>query len=406
MKKKKAMLIGLALSLTMVLFSAGCGSQNAAEATQAGETQSSEASGQTQNQDAAGSGVPQLSIEVISGGEMGEEWVSLFEQGVQEQLDRLGNGSLMNAAGIMDIAPASELIDQGLDGSCDGIILAADADREDAGEAIERAAQKGVPVLTFRDNMSNGYNMAAPDAMGRSMTEALISRIALFKGPEAWGDQTDFGKQLCRAVQGLWGTFSSAGDRKQFIDPYVMEFSQNSEGLNELRRVSLIEEIKNTPDGKGYSYVLNTGNSYYLLPESPGLLECHWEPDGYSASDSLMKEPDDTGDSAAGNSVFVLDMDSYSGSEEYFQGTITTFDGYGAMGNGPEECIALNLATPVRVFQSGGRDVLISAIQLNTESSLSEYINKGTVVKATGRLFEAETDHHFTPVIMNVSTIE
>jgi len=402
MKKKTAIIIGMALSLAMVFFAAGCGSGDSDETAQV-----SRATDQAQGEDAAGSGAPQLSIEVISNSKMGEEWVRQFEQGVQTELDQMGNGSRMTTAGITDTASASELIGQGLTEHYDGIILAAEADRENAGDAIDRAAQEGVPVLNLLDNAGNGYNVAAPEDMGNAMAEVLISRIALSKGAGAWGDPTDFGKQLDRAVQGNWRTFSSAGDQKLFVNPYVMEFSQNSEGRYEMNRVSLIEDVKDTPDSKGYNFVLNTGNNYYLYPENPGTLECHWEPDGYSGSDSLRKESDDTGDSTIENSVFVLDMNTYSDSEEYFQGTVTTFDGYGAMGPEPEECVALNLASPVRVYLSDGRDVLLNVIQLNpADTSLSDDINKGTVIKVTGRLFEAETDHHFTPVIMNVSGVE
>ena len=104
-------------------------------------------------------------------------------------------------------------------------------------------------------------------------------------------------------------------------------------------------------------------------------------------------------------------MNTYGYGEEYFRGTISTFEGYGAMGNEPEECIALNLESPVRVLLTDGRDILLSVIQLNasqldTEQSLSNLANNGTVVTVTGELFEAETDHHFTPVIMNVTSVE
>lgn len=403
MKKRTTIIIGLALSLLMVLFSAGCGSQDGNEGTQTGEeTLAGEANDQTQS-DASGSGVPQLSIEVISDSNMDESFVSMFEQGVQEQLDQMGNGSRMTHTVSAD--SAAELIDQGLSEGYDGIILVGDEDQLIA-NASKSAAQEGLPVLSFQDNLNNGYNMAAPGDMGKAMTEALVSRIALSKGPDEWGDQTDFGKQLERAVQGNWRTSNSSGDMKTFVNPYVMEFSKNSAGINEMTRVSLIEEIKDTPDGKGYSYVLNTGNSYYLYPDDSCYLGCHWEPDGYSGSDSLAKETDDPGESIGGNSLFVLDMNSYSDSEEYFRGTLTTFDGHGAMGPEVEECISLNLEEPLRVFLTDGRDVLLSAIQLNMDPSLSGDIDNGTVVKVTGKLFEAHTDHHFTPVLMNVSNVE
>ena len=396
---KKKLMIVVVFSLITLLFSAGCGSRDINEAAQP-----SAAAGQMQGEAVEGSGgVPQLNIYVISDSFMGDGFISMFEEGVQKQLDQMGNGSRMNGAVYED--SASELIDKGLSEGYDGIILVGNVDQETTG-AIGNAEQNGLPVLSPLDNMANGYNSGAPAEMGKAMAESLVSRIALSKGFEEWGDQEDFGKQIGRAVQGNWITGNSSGDMKTFVFPYVMEFAQNPSGMQEMKRVSLIEEVNDTPDGKGYNYVLNTGNNYYLYPQNPHVLECHWEPDGYSGSDSLVKASDDSGDGPGLNSIFVLDMNTYSDSEEYFQGTLTTFEGHGAMGGGPEECVALNLGEPLRVIMPDGRDFMLCAIQLNMDSSLSEYADTGKIVTVTGRLFEAETDHHFTPVIMNVSKAE
>ena len=141
-----------------------------------------------------------------------------------------------------------------------------------------------------------------------------------------------------------------------------------------------------------------------MRPADPTTLECHWEPDGYSATDSLVRTKDISYEDGDGNSTFVVDMNSYSDGEEYFTGTISSFTGNGATGSS-EECLALNLKSPVRLMTANGEDLMIWSIQLNGDN-LSSYANSGTTVKVTGTLFEAHTDHHFTPMLMNVTKVE
>lgn len=387
MKKKTMLIIGLVVSLAALFLCVGCGSQESND----------EAS--LNNDDTS------LKIQVMSDFNLGEEWISQFEQGAREEITGQRDNAEVECSVIKDTTVADQILGYGLSGGFDGLLIAADTQETKTAEAVAEAREQGVPVVGFGDNVNNGYNTATPEDLGKTMAQVLVAQIALQQGADSW-DQSYFGDQVGRAVQGSWTTLNSSEDKKLFVHPYVMECSKNSEGRYEMNRVSLISEIGDTPDGKGYNYILNTGNNYYLYPENPGQLECHWEPDGYSGSDSLVKAPDDTGIDTGGNSTFLLDMNTYGYSEEYFRGTISTFEGYGAMGNEPEECISLNLESPVRVYLTDGRDILLSAIQLNAEESLSNLANDGTVVTVTGELFEAETDHHFTPVIMNVTGVE
>lgn len=397
MKKKSMLLIGLVVCFAALLLCVGCGDQ---------ESQGSQDSQESQGSNSEA----QLKIQVISDSNLGEEWISQIEQGAREEITGQRADAEVGCSVIKDTTAADQILGYGLSEGFDGLLIAADTMETETAEAVAQAREQGVAVVGFSDSANNGYNTAAPEDLGKAMAQVLMAQIALQQGEDAWG-QSDFGDQVGRAVLGNWTTLNSSEDQKQFVPPYVMESSKNSEGRYELNRVSLITENGDTPDGNGYNYILNTGNNYYLYPENPGQLECHWEPDGYSGSDSLKKAADDTGIDSGGNSTFLLDMNTYGYSEEYFMGTISTFEGYGAMGNEPEECFALNLASPVRVYLTDGRDILLSAIQLNaaeldTEQSLSNLANSGTVVTVTGELFEAETDHHFTPVIMNVSGVE
>ena len=402
MKKKTMLVIGLVVAFAAVFLVAGCGGQDSQESNDEASLSNEEA--------ALDNGEASLKIHVMSDFNLGEDWISQFEQGAREEITGQRSDAEVTCSIIKDTTVADQILGYGLSEGFDGLLIAADTMETETAEAVAQAREQGVAVVGFSDNENNGYNTAAPEDLGKAMAQVLMAQIALGQGEDTWG-QSDFGDQVGRAVQGSWTTLNSSEDQKLFVPPYVMECSKNSEGRYELNRVSLISEIGDTPDGKGYNYILNTGNNYYLYPENPGQLECHWEPDGYSGSDSLMKTTDDTGIDGGGNSTFFLDMNTYGNSEEYFLGTISTFEGYGAMGNEPEECFALNLASPVRVYLTDGRDILLSVIQLNaaeldTEQTLSNLANSGTVVTVTGELFEAETDHHFTPVIMNVSGVE
>ena len=212
--------------------------------------------------------------------------------------------------------------------------------------------------------------------------------------------------ELFEKVSGTWYTGNSSADRKQFVRPYVLESVRTDEdqGYYELKRVSLIESIDDTPDGEGYNYILNTGTHYYLYPDAPDVLECHWEPDGYSGSDSLVKGEEEE-ESSEGNTHSYFDMSTYTGSYEVFQGRISRFTGYGADGSS-EECLALNLNSPIRVLTSDGRESIITAIQLSTEFEPRQYIDEGVTIGVKGTLFEAHTDHHFTPVLIDVDRIK
>lgn len=394
-KIKRAALLVLLLACTVSMCLTGCGSE------EQNYTELSDAAAATQPQ--AGSAGKPITIKVIYDPILGESWDNVFGQGVQKVLNKVQGGSYMSDVELSGIT-AEEAIRQAVKDDCDGILLVADPQSWNVDEIIQQTRESGVPVVSLGDAASNGYNLAVPDDMGQSMTRTLVAFVALQKGADAWGDIEDFVRQLENAVQGSWSTANSSGDWKAFAVPYVMEFSVDDSGRSKMDRASMIEGIFDTPDRKGYSYRLNTGNHYYLFPRSPKTMECHWEPDGYSGSDSLCRTEGITTESG-GNSSYFFDMNSYKGTQEYFRGTVSKFEGYGVTEE-PEECYALNLESPVRIMTPDGKDIVIYAMQLNGDETLESYAKKGTMVKATGELFEAHTAHHFTPVLLNVDRIK
>lgn len=346
-----------------------------------------------------------LSVKVIGNPMMGDQWSEMFEQGAREELDN----------SVVEISVESEsdsnssvadLVNSYAGEGYDGILLALMPEGEADFQAITDARARGVAVISFADEMDNGYSGEAPDALGKVMAQALEAQMALRKGSDVWGDSTDYTDQIKKAVRGTWKTGNSSGDRKQFSVPYVMESSCTDEsmGYYELKRVSLVDSITDTEDGKGLDYTLNTGNHYYLYPDNPDLLECHWEPDGYSASDSLIKAAESRSETGE-NSCYYFDMRTYSDTEEIFQGRISSFTGYDQNGN-EEQCLALNLDSPIRVTTADGTDTLVYAIQLNTDFTLNEYVDQGTTAHVKGRLFEAHTSHHYTPVLLDVEQVK
>lgn len=393
--------IGLFL-IVALLAAAGCGkvSEEAGKAEVPADISTENVNSVNEDTPAADSG-----IMIIHDERMGEQWADLFNKGARAALDA-APGSPGYSSNVISEDLVAAGIDQAANDGYMGILLIFDGGAEDIQSAIGRASDAGVPVVCLSDYQSNGYSLESPDDFGKAMTEGLLSRIALTKGQEAWGG--DFDRELRRAVLGVWNTASSAGDRKQFVRSNVLEFSQvdSSMGYYALERVSSVTEIKDTPDGKGYDYILNTGNHYYLYPGAFKVLECHWEPDGYSGSDSLAKAEEFTGTGQGDeNSTYFIDMNSYEGSEEVFQGRISRFVAYDAVGRA-EDCLALNLNTPIRFVSSDGLDTMIYAIQLSTDFKLDGYAEDGTTVGVKGTLFEEHTAHHHTPVLMDVIQVK
>ena len=105
------------------------------------------------------------------------------------------------------------------------------------------------------------------------------------------------------------------------------------------------------------------------------------------------------------NSCYYFDMRTYSDTVEIFQGRISSFTGYDQNGN-EEQCLALNLDSPIRVTTGDGTDTLVYAIQLNTDFTLNEYVDQGTTAHVKGRLFEAHTSHHYTPILLDVEQVK
>ena len=387
----------IALFVIVVLLTAGGCGKRAKETELPAEAVSESKEGVN----AAASG-PASGIQVIHDEKLGEEWTKAYDKGVRTVLENAPDSPDYSSKAVSENLVAAG-IDQAVNDGCLGILITFDCKAEDIQSAISRATDAGVPVVCLDGRKDAGDSPEGPDNLGKAMTENLISRIALTQGGEKWGDSADFDKQLHRAVLGLWDTASSAGDRKQFVGDSVLEFTSvdPSKGYYALKRVSKLTDIKSTPDGDGYDYVLNTGNHYYLYPESFDTLGCHWEPDGYSGSDSLAKVEEfaGSGDDYVDISYFV-DMSTYDGYEEVFLGRISRFTGY--YGAGEEECLALNLDEPIEVITSDGYDYIVYALQLNTDFQLEDYADEDITVGVKGTLFEAHTAHHYTPVLLDV----
>ena len=133
------------------------------------------------------------------------------------------------------------------------------------------------------------------------------------------------------------------------------------------------------------------------------MLECHWEPDGYSGSDSLMRA-DNVFLLEEGNSTYLLDTRYMAEESVSLTGIVSTFEGYYNEYDS-ELCYALNLYSPVRVRTSDGTDAMLYAIQLNGGEELAAYAGTGERVTIDGTYWEAHTAHHYTPVVMDVSGI-
>ena len=150
-----------------------------------------------------------LSVKVIGNPMMGDQWSEMFEQGAREELDN----------SVVEISVESEsdsnssvadLVNSYAGEGYDGILLALMPEGEADFQAITDARARGVAVISFADEMDNGYSGEAPDALGKVMAQALEAQMALRKGSDVWGDSTDYTDQIKKAVRGTWKTGNSS----------------------------------------------------------------------------------------------------------------------------------------------------------------------------------------------------
>ena len=215
----------------------------------------------------------------------------------------------------------------------------------------------------------------------------------------------------------VWTTASSINARKQFWQDRVLNYA-GTDDMEEYTLVSVgnISGISdNYGNGVKYVYRVDNGIQYYLYDNDRTFLECHWEPDGYSGSDSLIR----TGDNVTENTELV-NMNTYDGRPMSFElNNISVFTGY-LYGTEKEKCISANLRRPIQIRTESG-DVIVHSIQIfgepvdafcrNRNLDLQfdgyegyEVENSGNLL-VSGELIPAHTAHHYTPVIMRVTDI-
>ena len=345
---------------------------------------------------------------------LGYNWTGLFAEGAAGALtdDTLPSSAFEvshdRIAGF--IAEAAEL-------GYAGIIIAGGGEDETIAQAVNEVQAKRVPVI-YLGNHSDGYRIEAPDNLGAAMMKQVQDRMTVFRGFTE-GDDASFSEYF-RAVQnvvaGLWKTGNSAETRKQFMGSHFLQYEGDwtRPGGQRLKMSSSILGISRLPDQETDAgcilYLPEKGDQkYYLYADQQDFLENHWGEDGYSASDSLVRDAADRGSgSEGGNSTYFIDMSSAGGgdSEEVtLTGTISSFQGY-YNETDAEECLALNLYSPLRLKTSGGEEMLLYAVQLNgDDAQLSQFADSGKMAELKGTFFEEHTVHHYTPVVLTMTSI-
>lgn len=231
---------------------------------------------------------------------------------------------------------------------------------------------------------------------------------------DAWGDAVS-----AVSVPGyIWTTASSINARKQFWGDLVLNYAGGEEDPQTYTLVSVTRLTGISDDfgnGVRYVYRINTGNEYYMYNGDDTFLECHWQPDGYSVSDSLIR----TSDNVTENTELIR-MEEYDGREVTFDiSGFSVFTGYYG-DDMPEKCLAANLENPVQIRMWDG-DVIVHSIQVfgdavdafcaaqNLDFDFSEYDGykvENSPARVTGVLMEANTNHHYTPVLMRVTALD
>ncbi len=123
----------------------------------------------------------------------------------------------------------------------------------------------------------------APTATTTTATEAATIATTTAKETEPPKTDTEVDKVL-KSIEGSWTTAGNSGIVTKTFKGDVVE--DNGGGSN---KVTKVERFSNG-DGEGYKISLNSGTFYYLFDNDPDFLECHWDPDGYSMSDSLIRD--------------------------------------------------------------------------------------------------------------------
>ena len=125
----------------------------------------------------------------------------------------------------------------------------------------------------------------------------------------------------------IWTTGSSIQAKKQFWGDIVLNYAGGEEDpwtYTLMSATSLTGISDDFGNGVRYVYRVNTGNEYYLYDRDDTFLECHWQPDGYSASDSLVRSPDNVTENTE-----LIRMETYDDHEVSFDiSGFSVFTGY------------------------------------------------------------------------------
>ena len=215
----------------------------------------------------------------------------------------------------------------------------------------------------------------------------------------------------------VWQTGSSIAARKQFLGDKIFNYAggQDDPFAYELISVTNLTGISdNHGDGVAYVYVTNTGNQYYLYENDDDFLECHWEPDGYSGSDSLTRVSDHITENTP-----MIRMDSDQTTDITFDvRSVSVFSGY-YNDSDNELCLAVNLETPVYIRRSDRTDGVVHSIQIYGDAvdnfienrglsfeigEADGYVVENSSCQVTGNLREPDTNHHYTYVLMEITS--
>ncbi|MBQ3392968.1 MAG: hypothetical protein IJG52_06145 [Lachnospiraceae bacterium] len=345
------------------------------------------------------------------GNEMGSKWNKLFQKGA--------SAAAAEAGGTADLcASTPDAVKQALrtaseEGYACAVILSKDYEASAA-----EAQKKGLQVVSLGSNGFKGYTLEDPEGLGYAMGRYAVDRAAVAAGRDGWYDSRDFNSRLYESCEGLWQTANSSADRAQIEDRYFLQYvkSETVPNLYVLSSTSFITDMTVNLDSdklKSAYIQLNSGLQYYTYPDLPDYLECRWEPDGYSGSDSLSRVEDaPVGTGANGSAVSLIDTGIMDETPVTLTGYISLFNGHFNMDpDNTDENLALNLEVPVRLKTGTGIDMVMYSVSLHCPAAsqwtrLEKLAGTNKKVTIEGVIWESETMHQYTPAILSVQTIK
>ena len=132
MKKKTMLVMGLVVAFAAVFLCAGCGSQ---------DSQESQSSQESNVEESLDNGEASLKIHVMSDFNLGEDWISQFEQGAREEITGQRSDAEVTCSIIKDTTVADQILGYGLNEGFDGLLIAADTQETETAEAAAHGTQ-------------------------------------------------------------------------------------------------------------------------------------------------------------------------------------------------------------------------------------------------------------------------